>query len=1493
MSASTDVPVAAKRSRRFRLFSRLALLVAVPVLLLAIAAVINAQREYNVAKDGALANAQVMARQAALRLDDNYIEQAKFLDTLGEVARNSFTQGENVDRILQRLYAASPPYVNDLSITALDGRMLGSAHANVADFAGVTLADRAYFKAALATRATVVSEPLQSRTNQRWISVMARAVLDHSGAPIGVVSMSIRIDRFHDLLVPLGLPPGAIMTVLNERGVGVASTVEPIAAIGRDFTKSSSVQRALKEGSFAELVEASDGQPRLTAYALGEKLRWLIEVGLPVEPTLAPARERLKQRLLLLLAALVLGLASAYALVRWIALPIHELTDDAERLGRGDTSVRSAATGFFEIDRLAAAFNVMAQAVQTNQQDLKTSEGRFRSLVLLSSDWYWTQDTEHRFSSHSEGRFGDIALYAEDFRGKARWEMPGAEPVGTTWEAHRAMLAKRETWRDLVVRYTANDGTTQYISSSGEPTYDEQGEFTGYRGVARLMTERYQLEAEHAAVQAALRDSEGRLRATLEFSPNVAVQWYDREGRVRFWNNASSIVFGWTAEEAIGRTLDELGLYTPAQFREFVAALRAVDRDGPQKIPAETPIRRKDGSQGVIVSTLFPISSRSGQELYACMDVDVSLRVQLEKENRERVELFRVTLDTPAVCVALIRRRDNLALLTNRATNETFNVDLARANWDVTAHWERKQDLVEMLKRVQRDGYVRDMEVPVHIPGRSRMWAQLSAHPARYQGDDVLVVTLNDITERKLLEEQRQAALAALRENEGKFRALTALSSDWYWEQDAQLRFTDVGSDDPRWATPMLGKTRWELDGDPVGMTWAEHQAQLERREVFRNLLFRYTIQDGATVWLSVNGEPVFGEDGAFRGYRGTASDVSQRYRLELELQERIELFRTTLDTSPVSTALVRVRDNVVLLANHSAHQTFRVDPSTKTWNVMDHRDRLEDMPEFVRRIKRDGFVRDMEVPVQVAARGRLWMLVSAQPGRLQGEDIMVVTMHDITERKLLEAQRNAAEVALRASEAKFRALTELSSDWYWEQDAQFRFTSYSTEFRTSPTQTFQVLGKTRWEMHGEPMDETWDEHRARLDRHEEFRGKLFRYERLNRPVRYVAISGAPVFDEAGKFAGYRGTSTDVTERVRLESELKERMELLRVTLETTPACIGLITRRDTLILLANRAAYDTFGVTPERSKWLVRENWEREEDRQAFLGTIKRDGHVRDMEVPLLVAGQQRKWMSLSANPARYLNEDVFVVTANDISVRRALEMQRETLLTNLRGANERLRLLSQQVLDAQEAERRKIAHELHDEIGQNLTALKLFAGHMRANVKPEAQPQLEEWITLLDQAIGQVRDLSRLLRPVQLDYMGLSAALRALLDTQARAAGWSVEFEADADLPRIDGRRETVAYRVVQEALANAARHADAASVSLALKHADGQFHLTVSDDGRGFDLAAARTRVEQGRSMGLLGMEERVRLAGGTFRIESAPSEGTRIMVSMPITTQAVTS
>jgi len=295
--------------------------------------------------------------------------------------------------------------------------------------------------------------------------------------------------------------------------------------------------------------------------------------------------------------------------------------------------------------------------------------------------------------------------------------------------------------------------------------------------------------------------------------------------------------------------------------------------------------------------------------------------------------------------------------------------------------------------------------------------------PSRPTGADQAII--ERFTHLAAVAIERSRAEKELRESEARFRGLTELWSDWYWQQDESLRFTySSAAIDPPPGYPggsAVGLARWELPGIvPLSSSWAEHRALLAARKPFRDFEYSRPARDGTLCYVSTSGTPIFDENGEFRGYQGVARDITER--------------------------------------------------------------------------------------------------------------------------------RKAAE-DLRKSEARFRALTELSSDWYWAQDEDMRFTYFSgrrEDWAGYPTGT--SMGKTRWEIEGvKPMTGSWAEHWATLEARRPFRD--FEYMRLakNGGIVYASASGTPVFDEGGRFVGYQGVSRDITERKRIEEELRSRTEMLEL----------------------------------------------------------------------------------------------------------------------------------------------------------------------------------------------------------------------------------------------------------------------------------------------------------------------------------------------------------
>jgi PAS domain S-box-containing protein len=236
-------------------------------------------------------------------------------------------------------------------------------------------------------------------------------------------------------------------------------------------------------------------------------------------------------------------------------------------------------------------------------------------------------------------------------------------------------------------------------------------------------------------------------------------------------------------------------------------------------------------------------------------------------------------------------------------------------------------------------------------------------------------------------------------------------------------------------------------------------------------------------------------------------------------------------------------------------------------------------------------------------------------------------------------------------------------------------------------------------------------------------------------------------------------------------------------------------------------------------------------------------------------------------------------LVILYDISERKRAE-------TAAHDYAERLQAVSRKLLEIQESERRLLARELHDEVGGVLTAVKLNLQSLRRQGASAAgEAALADGLALVDGAIQSVRSLSLDLRPAMLDDLGLIPALKWYCERQARRAGVAIEVALDPVDLKTTPQLESACFRIVQESVNNALRHADARRIQVALRR-DGGIVIEIADDGRGFDLAAVRGDALAGSGSGVLSMHERAELLGGQLTIESAPGTGTRVRAEIPI-------
>ena len=278
----------------------------------------------------------------------------------------------------------------------------------------------------------------------------------------------------------------------------------------------------------------------------------------------------------------------------------------------------------------------------------------------------------------------------------------------------------------------------------------------------------------------------------------------------------------------------------------------------------------------------------------------------------------------------------------------------------------------------------------------------------------------------------------------------------------------------------------------------------------------------------------------------------------------------------------------------------------------------------------------------------------------------------------------------------------------------------------------------------------------------------------------------------------------------------------------------------------------------------------------------------------PIRRAGAVVGVFSLYAGEVAYLDEELIELLgelASDISFaldKFSADERRQRAEAELHSALDRLHEVSARLIGVQEEERRRLARDLHDDIGQNLTMIKIVLLGMRPWPAGGDRDEVQEAADIADRTLQRVRALSVELRPPQLDDLGLVPALRAHLDNTCRQAGIEARFIADEGMPQPPEEIAIACFRIAQEALNNAVRHAGASALVLELRLAKGSLVLSVRDDGRGFDAAAALAGAARGKSLGLLSMQERAALVGGQLELFSEPARraGSELRVTLPL-------
>jgi PAS domain S-box-containing protein len=485
--------------------------------------------------------------------------------------------------------------------------------------------------------------------------------------------------------------------------------------------------------------------------------------------------------------------------------------------------------------------------------------------------------------------------------------------------------------------------------------------------------------------------------------------------------------------------------------------------------------------------------------------------------------------------------------------------------------------------------------------------------------------------------------------------------------------------------------------------------------------------------------------------------------------------------------------------------------------------------------------------------------------------------------------RRRRSEGALRESEERFRLLADTAPVLVWMAG-----TDKGCVFFNRPWLEFtgrrleQEIGNGWTEsVHPDDRDACRRAYGAAFDARRPFSIE-YRLRRADGQYRWVLDTGVPRYDGRGQFAGYIGSCVDFTERRQNEEALRQSAE--RYQLATAAGAVGVwdwhAETRELYVdpQLKRMLGYDDAEV-PNRVSAILSHVHPDDLDlvKSQLRACVEGRASEYNLSHRMIAKNGTVHWIQAKGTVMRGADGEPtrFVGTASDVTVRKQAESALHENEVILEASYREVQALAGRLIVAQEAERTRIARDLHDDVSQELAGLAIALSKLK-RIGGEAQGELT-LLQLRAMTIAEnVRTLSHDLHPGILRHAGLVAALTGYCEDLRRQHVFDIRLVADGEFAQIDQGTALCLYRVAQEALRNVVTHAGARSVEVRLVRTAEWTEMTISDDGRGFDVSTRESR----RGLGLISIGERVRLVGGSVSVMTELNRGTRVHVRVPV-------
>jgi PAS domain S-box-containing protein len=945
----------------------------------------------------------------------------------------------------------------------------------------------------------------------------------------------------------------------------------------------------------------------------------------------------------------------------------------------------------------------------------------------------------------------------------------------------------------------------------------------------------------------------------------------DAQSTILEFNAAAERTFGYARAEVIGKQLPEM-IIPPSLREAHRRGMAALLKGGTGKLlgrRVEMPAMRADSSEFPVELTITRIASQK-PPLFTAYLRDITERKRAEEALRKSEKLFTAFMDhLPGF--AWIKDVEGRYVYINETflqfRNAVGKTDAELWPAEIASTYRANDNQV-----IQTKNALHTIEPFPKDPEQGRQI--VTKFPIFDQDGAVVMVGGASVDISQLIQAEKALERQALR-----YKTLMETSTDLIYVLDAEGNLLEGNA--------AFLRQRGYTAAEVKGLNVADWDARLTRGQLQKRLrkladssaVFetRHRSKDGSLFDVEVNAAGV--RIGGQQLFFCVTRDITERKRAERALRESETRFRELAEnirevfwmSDPENTRMLYISPTYETIWGRPRDTLYS---SPASWMEAIH-------PEDLARIAQMRVARSTGEPHDNTYRivrpdGSIrWIRDRGFPVRDENGAVVRFAgiAEDITEQK-------RAEERLREYEKVVEGLEEM----ILVVDRDYRYLLANRAYlKYHRMEREQLIGRLVPDVLNRAVFETVV--KPRMD--DCLQGRSIRYEVKyryeQRGERDMLVSYFPIEGRSG-VDRVACVLQDITERKKAEGDLRRSEEKFKTLFGIAPVGISVLDRQRNIIdanpaleQIVRLSRQELLDGTHRRRTILNADGAPMLPHEFPSERAMTENQPVNDIEAGIVTEKGEIIWVQVNVAPLALPDASAVVITQDITERKRAAE--------ELEEANRQLRILSRQLFHIQEEERRHLARELHDEIGQTLTAAKINLKIVAPEVPARVSGRLDDSIQLLDQLLRQVRHLSLDLRPPLLDELGLVPTLRWLVDQQAQRAALRGTFTTNVNGLQIDPDVQTTCFRVAQEAITNIIRHSGAKNVAVELRREAERLTLSVRDDGTGFDPAVIQQRTHD-FTLGLVSMKERALLVRGGFEVQSAPGRGTEIRAWFPL-------